>query len=121
TLFQPVPSCPHCMRDSRESIEAVLKRRILILDGAMGTMIQGYRLSEADFRGTRCAAHPRDLRGNNDIRTLARPDVVREIREQYVAAGGDVTETNPSNATSIAQADYGLQHAVRELNREAAR
>ena len=109
------------MPDRTPQLEAVLKRRILILDGAMGTMIQGYGLTEAEYRGDRFAAHAHDLKGNNDLLVLTRPQVIREIHEQYLAAGADVIETNTFNSTSIAQADYHLEHVVRELNREAAR
>ncbi len=79
-----------------------------MLDGAMGTMIQRYKLSEADFRGDRFADHPVDVRGNNDLLSLTRPDVVREIHEAYLEAGADLIETNTFGATSIAQDDYGL-------------
>ncbi|MBI3043103.1 MAG: methionine synthase [Betaproteobacteria bacterium] len=109
------------MPDRTAQLEALLKRRILILDGAMGTMIQGYRLAEADYRGERFADHPHDLKGNNDLLVLTRPQVIREIHDQYLAAGADVIETNTFNSTSIAQADYHLQDVVRELNREAAK
>ena len=102
-------------------LAAILERRILILDGAMGTMIQGYGLSEADYRGERFAGHAHDLKGNNDLLVLTRPQIIREIHEQYLAAGADVIETNTFNSTSIAQADYRLEPIVRELNREAAR
>jgi len=104
-----------------KQLAAILERRILILDGAMGTMIQGYALSESDYRGARFAAHSHDLKGNNDLLTLTCPQIIREIHEQYLAAGADVIETNTFNSTSIAQADYRLESIVRELNREAAR
>jgi 5-methyltetrahydrofolate--homocysteine methyltransferase len=87
----------------------------------MGTMIQRHRLSEADFRGTLLAAHPKDLKGNNDLLSMTRPDVIRTIHEQYLAAGADVIETNTFGATSIAQEDYGLGHLAREINVAAAR
>ncbi|OGA23947.1 MAG: methionine synthase, partial [Betaproteobacteria bacterium RIFCSPLOWO2_02_FULL_67_26] len=109
------------MPDRTAQLEALLRARILILDGAMGTMIQEYRLSEADYRGQRFADHPHDLKGNNDLLVLTRPQVIREIHEQYLAAGADVIETNTFNSTAISQADYHLQHVVRELNLEAAR
>ena len=110
------------MPDSpRETLDEALRRRILILDGAMGTMIQRRGLEEADFRGARFADHPRDLKGDNDLLTLTRPDVVEEIADEYLAAGADVVETNTFNGTSIAQADYGLEAVVHELNVEAAR
>jgi 5-methyltetrahydrofolate--homocysteine methyltransferase len=109
------------MPDYTSQLEAVLRERIVILDGAMGTMIQGYQLSEAEYRGSRFRDHPHDLKGNNDLLTLTRPQVIREIHAHYLAAGADVIETNTFNSTSIAQADYHLQHMVHELNLEAAK
>ena len=109
------------MADRTAQLEDLLRRRILILDGAMGTMIQGYQLTEADYRGSRLKDHPHDLKGNNDLLALTRPQVIREIHEQYLAAGADIIETNTFNSTSIAQADYHLQHLVHELNVEAAK
>lgn len=102
-------------------LPAILAQRIAILDGAMGTMIQRYKLSEADFRGERFKDHPKDLRGNNDLLQLTRPDVIREIHEQYLAAGADIIETNTFGATTVAQDDYGLGAVARELNVAAAR
>ena len=99
----------------------ILAQRIVILDGAMGTMIQRYKLSEADFRGERCKDHPKDLKGNNDLLQLTRPDVIREIHAQYLAAGADIVETNTFGATTVAQDDYGLGAIARELNVVAAR
>jgi 5-methyltetrahydrofolate--homocysteine methyltransferase len=95
--------------------------RIVVLDGAMGTMIQRHKLTEAQYRDTRFAAAERDLKGNNDLLVLTQPALIAEIHRQYLEAGADVIETNTFNSTSIAQADYGLQHLVRELNFEAAR
>jgi 5-methyltetrahydrofolate--homocysteine methyltransferase len=109
------------MPDVAAQLQDLLKRRILILDGAMGTMIQGYQLTEADYRGSRLKDHAHDLKGNNDLLVLTRPQVIREIHEQYLAVGADIIETNTFNSTSIAQADYHLQHLVRELNVEAAK
>src|SRR6188474_349199 len=99
----------------------LLQQRVLVLDGAMGTMIQRYKLSEADFRGERFRDHPKDLKGNNDLLQLTRPDVISEIHEQYLAAGADIIETNTFGATSVAQEDYALAHVARELNVAAAR
>jgi 5-methyltetrahydrofolate--homocysteine methyltransferase len=104
-----------------KQLEAALQSRIVILDGAMGTMIQTYRLGEADYRGARFQDHPQDLKGNNDLLVLTQAGIIREIHEQYLAAGADVIETNTFNSTSIAQADYQLEGFVRELNLEAAR
>ncbi len=102
-------------------LAALLAERILVLDGAMGTMIQRRGLSEADFRGERFARHPHDLKGDNDVLVLTRPDVVTAIHDAYLAAGADVIETNTFNATAIAQADYGLEALVHELNVAATR
>jgi 5-methyltetrahydrofolate--homocysteine methyltransferase len=107
--------------DRSAKITALLEKRILILDGAMGTMIQRHGLSEADYRGERFRDYPHDLKGNHDILTLTRPDVISEIHGQYLAAGADILETNTFNATAISQADYNLGELVYELNFEAAR
>ncbi|HMM78329.1 MAG TPA: methionine synthase [Gammaproteobacteria bacterium] len=98
-----------------------LEREILLLDGAMGTMIQRHGLSEHDYRGTRFAAHAVDLKGNNDLLTLTQPALIRDIHAAFVAAGADLIETNTFNSTAIAQADYGLSAFARELNEAAAR
>ena len=102
-------------------LRSLLKRRILMLDGAMGTMIQRYKLSESDFRGALFADHAIDLKGNNDLLSLTQPDIVREIHRAYLEAGADLIETNTFGATSIAQQDYGLAHAAYEINLAAAR
>ncbi|MEN9630132.1 MAG: hypothetical protein RJA10_3360 [Pseudomonadota bacterium] len=102
------------------ALPGLLGQRIVIIDGAMGTMIQRHRLSEADFRGTRFAAHPKDLKGNNDLLVLTRPDVIGQIHEAYLAAGADLIETNTFGATSIAQEDYGLADIAYEMNVAAA-
>jgi 5-methyltetrahydrofolate--homocysteine methyltransferase len=107
--------------DRTAELRELLAQRILVLDGAMGTMIQRRRLGEADYRGARFADHPKDLKGNNDLLLLTRPDVIRGIHDAYCAAGADVIETNTFNATSVSQADYGLEAVVRELNLEGAR
>src|SRR5437773_11617084 len=107
--------------DRTDELRTLLSRRILILDGAMGTTIQGYRLSESDFRGERFAASPRDLRGNNDLLTLTRPEVIREIHSTYLEAGADIIETNTFNSNAPSQADYGLERHVYELNHAAAK
>jgi 5-methyltetrahydrofolate--homocysteine methyltransferase len=99
----------------------LLGKRMMILDGAMGTMIQRYKLSEADFRGPRFAEHGKDVKGNNELLTLTRPDVIREVHEGYLAAGADVIETNTFGATTIAQGDYDLAELAYELNLESAR
>ena len=107
--------------DTELALRRALEQRILVLDGAMGTMIQQYKLSEADFRGGRFAEHDRDLRGNNELLSLTRPDIIRAIHDGYLAAGADIIETNTFGATAIAQEDYGLAHLAFELNRESAR
>jgi 5-methyltetrahydrofolate--homocysteine methyltransferase len=107
--------------DLTDRLRELLARRILILDGAMGTMVQRYRLSEADFRGERFAAHDKDLRGDNDVLVLTRPDVIAEIHDQYLAAGSDIIETNTFNSTAVSQADYGLEALAYELNVAGAR
>ncbi|WP_374659287.1 homocysteine S-methyltransferase family protein [Inhella sp.] len=99
----------------------LMTQRILVLDGAMGTMIQRYKLGEADFRAERFAAHPKDLKGNNDLLVLTRPGVITEIHEQYLAAGSDIIETNTFGATSIAQEDYAMPELAYEMNVAAAR
>jgi 5-methyltetrahydrofolate--homocysteine methyltransferase len=103
------------------ALPALLRQRIVIIDGAMGTMIQRYKLQEADFRNAALKDHPKDLKGNNDLLVLTRPDVIREIHEQYLAAGADIIETNTFGATSVAQADYDLAPLAREMNLAAAR
>ena len=103
------------------TLEASAARRILVLDGAMGTMIQRLKLTEADFRGERFKDWPRDLKGNNDLLILTRPDAVEAIHRQYFEAGADIVETNTFSSTSIAQADYGMEALAYELNFEGAR
>ena len=98
-----------------------LSNRILLLDGAMGTMIQRYTLAEADFRGARFREHHRDLKGNNDLLVLTRPDIIGEIHRAYLAAGADIIETNTFSSTAIAQADYGLESLAYEMSVEGAR
>ncbi len=104
------------MSHSTAEFEQLFKERIVIIDGAMGSLIQTYNLEEKDFRGTRFTAHPKDLKGNNDLLSLTRPDVIEEIHARYFAAGADVVETNTFSSTSIAQADYELQSVVTDLN-----
>ena len=117
----PAAATPFDRASRLALLPELMARRILVIDGAMGTMIQGYELGEADFRGARFADHPRDLRGDNDLLSLTRPDVVSAIHLAYLEAGADIIETNTFTSTAIAQADYGLESICRELNREAAR
>src|ERR687898_278833 len=100
---------------------SLLKQRILILDCAMGTMIQGYRLGEEDYRGERFAVHHHDLKGNNDLLCITQPDVIRSIHEAVLEVGADIVETNTFNANAISQADYGTEDVAYEINYEAAR
>src|SRR5678809_1399593 len=101
-------------------LEKLLSERILLLDGAMGTMIQRARLAEEDYRGARFRDWQRELRGNNDLLSLTQPALVRDIHAQYLRAGADIIETNTFNSTAIAMADYGMQGLARELNRASA-
>ena len=122
------------------ALEAALAQRILLIDGAMGTMIQRHALNEADYRGERfahgydalfadeghahgagCGCEAHDQKGNNDLLTLTRPDIIRDIHAAYLDAGADLIETNTFNSTSVSLSDYRLQHLVRELNRESAK
>ncbi len=111
--------------DQTALLTRLMKERILILDGAMGTMIQRYKLSEADFRGERFKNHSKDLKGDNELLCIVRPDILSEIHEQYLAAGADIIETNTFGATTIAQGDYDLpQHfpgIAHEINLESTR
>ncbi len=110
------------MREQRiEQLHAAARDRILVLDGAMGTMIQSYKLTAADYAGDRFEDHLIDLKGNNDLLTLTQPDIILAIHRAYLGAGADILETNTFNATSIAMADYGLEAVVSELNLAAAR
>ncbi len=102
-------------------IQDILKERILVLDGAMGTMIQRHTLEEADFRGERFKNHHSPLKGNNDLLSITRPDIIKEIHRQYLQAGADILETNTFSSTTIAQADYHLESLAYELNFESAR
>jgi len=101
------------MSPTEARLRELLERRILILDGAMGTMIQRHRLDEQGFRGAHCVDHAHDVRGNNELLSLTQPHLVREIHEEFLAAGADIIETNTFGATAIAQADYRLAGLVR--------
>lgn len=104
-----------------QALPDLLAQRIVILDGAMGTMIQRFKLNEAQYRGERFKAHGKDVKGNNELLSLTRPDVIRDIHEGYLAAGADIIETNTFGATSIAQADYDMPEVAREMNVASAR
>ena len=109
------------MSDTEAEIRKLAAERILVLDGAMGTMIQRHKFSEEDFRAERFADWKRDLKGNNDLLILTQPDVIRDIHLQYFRAGADIVETNTFSSTTIAQADYGMEELAYELNVEGAR
>ncbi|MEK7269250.1 MAG: homocysteine S-methyltransferase family protein, partial [Nitrospirota bacterium] len=102
-------------------LEKILRRRIAIIDGAMGTMIQAYKLDEAGYRGRQFADHPQDLKGNNDLLSITQPNIVESIHRQYLEAGADIIETNTFNSTSVSMADYKLEHLVYDLNVAGAR
>ncbi len=104
-----------------QTLKDLLERRIVILDGAMGTMIQSYELGEDDFRGDIFRDHPTDLRGNNELLCLTRPEIVEEIHCGFLQAGADLIETNTFNGTGVSQSDYGLSEIVYDLNRSAAK
>lgn len=104
-----------------QTLPGILAHRIAILDGAMGTMIQRFKLTEAQYRGERFKDFPKDVKGNNELLSLTRPDIIRDIHEGYLAAGADLIETNTFGATSVAQADYDMAHLAREMNLESAR
>ncbi len=100
---------------------SLVRERILILDGAMGTMIQQYNLTEEDFRGERFSQIPGQMKGNNDLLCLTRPDVIKDIHRKYLAAGADIIETNTFSSTRFSMADYHVQDYVREMNLAAVR
>jgi len=104
-----------------DQLDRLLARRLLILDGAMGTMIQRHRLTEADFRGERFASHPHDLKGNSDVLVLTQPEVIGGIHREYLEAGADIIETNSFNGNAVSQADYGLEALIYEINLASAR
>ena len=109
------------MKETIQQLHTILEKRIIVLDGAMGTMIQKYKLREEDFRGDRFRDHPVDLLGNNDLLSLTRPDIIREIHRKYLDAGADIIETNTFSGTAIAQSDYKMEDIVYELNYESAK
>ena len=120
-VLSPTHWAPAAIQYTRgQALPALMAQRIVIIDGAMGTMIQRLKLGEAHFRGERFAAHSKDLKGNNDLLVLTRPEDVQRIHEDYLAAGADIIETNTFGATSIAQEDYALAEIAREMNVAAA-
>ena len=109
------------MTNTRQTLEAIAQQRILVLDGAMGTMIQRYKLGESEYRGERFADWQSDVAGNNDLLVLTQPGIIREIHDAYFAAGADIAETNTFNAQKISMADYAMEEFSYEINFEAAR
>ncbi len=105
----------------KELLQKRLEQQILIIDGGMGTMIQGYKLEEDDYRGARFADWHSDLKGNNDLLVLTQPQLIKDIHSAYLEAGADILETNTFNATTIAMADYDMESLSAEINLEAAR
>ena len=120
---QPTSTVPaFATREERTAaLHDALRERILVLDGSWGVLIQGYGLTEADYRGERFKDWPSDLKGNNDLLVLTRPDIISSIHCAYLEAGADITSTNTFSSTTIAQADYGMESLAYELNREGAR
>ncbi|HYD15589.1 MAG TPA: homocysteine S-methyltransferase family protein, partial [Hyphomicrobium sp.] len=108
-------------KDIRKILENAASERILIIDGAMGTMIQRHKLDEAGYRGERFKDWPRDIKGNNDLLVLTQPSIIQGIHEEYLAAGADIIETNTFTATSVGQDEYGLGHLAYEMNVAAVR
>lgn len=106
---------------AKNSLKEEASKRILVLDGAMGTMIQGYKLTEADYRGERFKDYPSDLKGNNDLLSITQPEIIKAIHAKYLEAGADLIETNTFNSTRISMADYDMEDLVPELNLKAAK
>ena len=119
-MHTPTPSLAALRPDCTSLLKDLLGRRILVIDGAMGTMVQGYRLGEAEYRGERFRDWAHDLKGNNDLLVLTQPDIVREIHAKYLAAGADIIETDSFNAQRISMADYHMESLSYELNVAAA-
>ena len=119
TFIQPLR--PASKADVREALEQILAQRVMVLDGAMGTMIQGYGLQEADFRGDVFGDVKANLKGDNELLSITRPDIILDIHNKFLAAGADILETNTFGATAVAQGDYGLSKHARSLNVAAAR
>ena len=115
-----MPETPNVRPDATAEITATLAERVLVIDGAMGTLIQGHGLDEDDYRGKQFADHGHDLKGNSDLLSVTQPDVIRQIHTLYLEAGADIVCTNTFTATSIAQLDYGLEDHCYEINRQAA-
>ncbi|NNC55234.1 MAG: methionine synthase, partial [Pseudomonadales bacterium] len=112
---------PVSSSDITQRLSEAFAKRILVIDGAMGSMIQTYKLAEADFRGERFASHHKNLAGNNDLLNVSRPDIIEEIHRAYLESGADILETNTFNGTRVAQGDYDLEDAARDINLAGAR
>jgi 5-methyltetrahydrofolate--homocysteine methyltransferase len=108
------------MKTVKQQLDEILSKRIMIIDGAMGTMIQRHRLQESEFRGERFKDHAYDLKGNNDLLSITQPAIIQKIHELYLEAGADIIETNTFSSTRIAQSDYKCEHLVYELNKCSA-
>src|SRR6187455_2984130 len=104
-----------------KTIQECLNERVLVIDGAMGTMIQQYKLEEKDYRGKRFSDWPKDLKGNNDLLSITQPEIIKAIHKEYLKAGADILETNTFSGTTVAMADYGMEELVHELNFESAK
>ena len=104
-----------------QELKSLIKRRIVVLDGAMGTMIQQHKLEESDFRGTQFANHSCDVKGNNDLLAITQPDLIASIHQQYIEAGADIIETNTFNSNAISMADYEMENLSAEINYAAAK
>ena len=109
------------MKSTFDNLKNILKQRILVLDGAMGSLIQKHKLTEDDFRGLRFKDHSHDLKGNNDLLSITQPEIIKNIHRAYLEAGSDIIETNTFSANAISQADYKLEHLAYEINFEAAK
>ena len=109
------------LQERISKLKNALSQRILVLDGAMGTMIQSHNLSEADFRGDRFADHPQDLKGNNDLLSLTKPEIIANIHRAYLEAGADIIETNTFNGTVVSQSDYETEDYAYEINLESGK
>lgn len=121
SLFLKELSLVSIKKSEMSRIREILKERILVLDGAMGTMIQRHKLEEDDFRNEALKNHSKPLKGNNDLLSITRPDIIKDIHAKYFEAGADIAETNTFSGTTIAQADYELEHIVYELNYQSAK
>ncbi|KAG8558709.1 hypothetical protein GDO81_017119 [Engystomops pustulosus] len=119
TIQHPGPAAA-AQANTHEELDSILRERIMVLDGGMGTMIQQHNLSEESFRGQEFVDHSKPLKGNNDLLSVTQPDIIYKIHKEYLLCGADIVETNTFSSTSIAQADYGLEHMAYRLNKVSA-